>query len=367
MINFPLPQFDRPTTRTSTADIGDRFEIAPVYGMAYNESPHGPSPKAVAAIQAAAGQIGTYPTMGDESLREALAGTIGRGLTADHFVTGCSGYEVLELVARAYLRPGDELITLPPAFGAYNKLAKMQGATVVPVPLSPPDFVPDVAAVLTAVSPRTRLILLCNPNNPTGTYLPASQMARLLETLPPHVTVVSDDVYHHFVTATDYPDNVQHILDKRPLIRIETFSKAYGMAGLRLGFGIARPDIASYIGGFHRGFHQPGLALAAGVAALADPDHLQKNISTVINGRSWLYQQFDRLGLAYIPSQTNFIVVHLPTRAKLVADALLPFGVMVRPLKEPGLENSLRVTILTPEANQQFIHGLETGLQNSIG
>lgn len=361
MSEFPLPVFKRPSTRISKRDVTEQYGVEPVYRMMFNESPLGPSPKVVAAIQEEAAKIGEYPTLGDERLREALAQTWGHFMTANHFFTACSGSETLELVTRAYLQADDEVMITPPTFGMYNRLTEVQKAKIVSVPLKQPSFTPDVEAILSAVTPRTRLLILCNPNNPTGTVMPAAEMDDLVKNMPEHVTIVADDVYCHFVTDKDYPDNVQYIAEGYPVIRIQTFSKAYGMAGLRLGYGIAPPKIANYIGGLHRGFHQSRLALAAGLAALEDQEHMQKNVQMVVEGREWLYGQLDRLDLAYIPSQTNFMIVHLPPSrdANEVVNALLPYGVIVRALNAPGLENSLRVSTSVPAGNEQFIRGLE--------
>lgn len=363
-MEFPLPNLDRPTTRDEKADIAERYGVTPVYRMSYNESPLGPSPKVVEAIQNEATMLGDYPAMGDERLRQALADTWGQGLSADHFYTGCSGYEALELAMRALLAPGDEVIVCPPMFGVYVKLAKLNRATAVRVPLTQPDFTPDIDAILDAVNERTKLVILCNPNNPTGTVMPANAMAALMARLPDPVTLIADEVYCHYVTTTDYPNTIRYIMQDRAIVSIQTFSKAYGLAGLRLGYAVAPPRLADYIGGLHRGFHQNRLALAAGIAALEDQAHLQKNVEMALNGRRWLYDQFDQLDLSYIKSETNFVVVRLPRDSADVAQKLLPFGVMVRPLDEPGLENCLRVTVQTPEANQQFITGLKEILEN---
>lgn len=367
MSNFPGPTFKRISTRMSKADVTEKYGVEPVYRMTFNESPLGASPKVVAAIQEAAATIGDYPPLGDEVLREALAKRWGRGLTANHFFTGSSGSEALELVARAYLQPGDEIIVSPPTFGVYSHLAALQGAKVVSVPLEEPYFWPDVDAIFAAVTPRTRLIVVCNPNNPTGTVMPATDMHDLIRDLPSHVTILADEVYCDFVTSPYYPDTLSYILEGKPIIRIQTFSKAYGLAGLRLGYGIAPPEIADYVGGLHRGFHQNRLALAAGVAALADEEHLQKNVQSVLASRQWLGEQFDRLDLAYIPSETNFMVVRLPLThdASAVVQALLPYGVMIRKLDHPSLENCLRISISVPEGNQQLIRGLEDILRRS--
>lgn len=358
-MKFPLPHFDRPAYRAEKEDIQAEYGLTAVYRMSFNESPLGPSPKVVAAIQEEAVRLGDYPPMSDTRLREALAETLGRGLTPDHFYTGCSGYETLELTARALLQPGDEIIVCPPMFGVYIKIAALQGATAVKVPLKPHTFIPDVDAILAAITEKTRFIIICNPNNPTGTVMPKADMDRLVDSLPDHVVIVADEVYSHYVTNKEYPDSIRYVLDNKPVVIIQTFSKAYGLAGLRLGFAIAPPEIANYIGGLHRGFHHNRLALVAGITALADQAHLRKNVAVSHEGKEYLYEQFDRLDLPYIPSDTNFIVVRLNRDSKEVAKALLKFGVIVRPLHEPGLENCLRVTTAVSEGNQLFIESLE--------
>jgi histidinol-phosphate aminotransferase len=336
--------------------------VDPVYRMSYNESPLGPAPSVIAAIRQAAPELGLYPPMGDESLRQALAHTLGRGLSEAHFFTGCSGYEALEFVARAFLRPGQEMIISPPTFEVYRRLAQLQGAEVVEVPLHRPNYEPDIAAILAAITERTRLLLLCNPNNPTGTIMTAEAMAWLVRELPDHVLLVTDEVYHHFVTRSDFPDSLGYVLAGKPVIVIHTFSKAYGLAGLRLGYAVASPEIADEVGGLQRAFHQSRLALAAGLAALQDQAHLRANVQAVVEGRAWLVEQFERLDLPYLPSQTNFIMVQTPGPAQAIAEALLDWGVIVRAM--PGeLDHWLRVSVSRPEGNRRFIEGLTAQLK----
>ncbi len=330
--------------------------------MSYNESVLGASPKVVEAIQAAATNLGDYPLFSDAILRNELAETWGRGLTPDHFFTGCSGYESIEMILRAFVRAGDQFILSSPTFGMYKKVALLQGATVVDVPLLLPSFAVDVDAILAAVTEKTRIVMLCNPNNPTGTVMPSADMERLVKNMPEHVLIVSDEVYIHFVEdSADFPDTISHILNGHNVVMTHSFSKAYGMAGLRLGYAIARPEIANYIAGLQRGFHQNRLALAGGVAALRDPAHMQANVAAGVTGKHWLYAECDRLGLSYVPSQTNFFVLRMPghLNAGDVAKALLPDGIMVRSLSGPGLENTLRISVGSAEANRIFIDGLD--------
>lgn len=346
----------------SKEDVRQKYGLDTVYRMSFNESPLGPSPKVVQAIQETAASLGDYPDFSDERLRQALADHVGRGLTAEHFFTGSSGFEALELVGRAFIRPGDECLVSHPTFGVYDRIITMQGGRVVDVPLRD-DFSLDVDSLLTAVTERTRLLVLCNPNNPTGTYTPAAEIDRLVRHLPDHVLIVADEVYFHFATAENFPDTLQYILQERPVVLIHTFSKAYGLAGLRLGYGIAPPKIADYVARLHRGFHQSALALAAGIAAVADQDHLQKNVQAALEGKQWLYEQLDALDVAYIPSQTNFFVVETPIPAAEVSKQLEPLGVLVRPMASKKHAHHLRVTATIPEGNQRFIEGLKQILE----
>lgn len=361
-MKLPGPILPRRTDKPSKQDIANSLGLESVYRMSYNESILGPSPNAVAAIQKAASTLGDYPQFTDAALCNELAEVWGRGLTPDHFFSGCSGYETIELIFRAFLRQEDEVIVCNPTFGMYERVASLQGAKVVDVPLVLPDFAVDVDGILAAVTEQTRMLMLCNPNNPTGTVMPSAEMDRLVANMPDHVLIVSDEVYIQFVEASaDFPDTIGYILDNRNVIMTHSFSKAYGLAGLRLGYAIAPPTIANYIAGMHRGFHQNGLALAGGVAALRDQAHVAANVAATREGKQFLYAGCDRLGLSYIPSQTNFFVLRMP--GHLVADevvkTLLADGVMVRSLSGRGLENSLRVSIGPMVANEIFIKRIE--------
>ena len=353
-----MKTFPRPKSYPEREDIQAKYGLDVVYRMSHNESPLGPSPKVVAAITQAAQDLGHYPRMGDEILRDTLTDTLGRGLSADHFYSGCSGYETIELAARAYLQPGDEVIISPPTFGAYYKMIGSQNAKAVDVPLLKPSYTPDIDGILGAVTDKTRFLIVCNPNNPTGHIMPAEQMARLVNELPDHVIIIADEVYCHFVTDETFPDSLQYVLDDKNIIVIHSFSKAYGLPGLRMGYGIAKPEIADRVGGMHRGFHQNKLNLAAGVAALQDQAHLQRNVQAVIEGREWLQSQLDRLDLAYWPATANYLVVDLNRPAKAVIERLAEIGVLVRSMVGEGLENHIRVTVSVPAGNECFIAGL---------
>lgn len=349
--------YPRPDVRIDAQQVKEKYNLDSIYLMHQNESPYGPSPKVQEAIQKEAAALNYYPPMGDGELRDTLAEVLGRGLTRDHFWTGCSGYETIELLTRAYLGPGDEVIITPPTFGAYNKIVGLQDSQMVSVPLVGPKLLPDVDAILGAITDKTKLILLCNPGNPTGTIMVAAEMDRLVQTVPDHVLIISDDVYHQYVTSPDYPDSIQYVLDAKNVVLIHTFSKAYGMAGMRVGYGIAKPEIANHIGGVHRGFHHNKLTMAAAIAAVKDQDYLNETVHKLLDGKKWICEQLDELDIEYIPSETNFILMNLGRPSQAVTEALYAYGVMTRP-QSGEFENYLRVTVSTPDGNAQFIKGL---------
>ena len=353
----------RPFTR---ADEGDgarptrALQGSPrVYQMANNENPLGPSPRVIEAIAAVAPTLNSYPAWTDIGLRQAIAGVLGRGLTPAHIYSGCSGFEALELLARAFLQPGDELILSSPTFsGAYKKVTLPLGARVIDVPLEAATFRYRPDAVLEAITDKTRLVMVCNPNNPTGTIISASALDKLMRGLPEHVLVVADEVYHHFVDDAAYPDTLQYVLDGRNIVIAHSFSKAYGMAGMRLGYGIARPELANYIAGLHRGFHQNKIALAAGIAACQDQAHLQRAVAYLQGESRWLCGQLDALDIRYWKPAANFVLFETKLPADELNAQLLARGFLLRAQTGIGMPYAMRVSLGTRDMNQAFIQAL---------
>lgn len=327
-----------------------------VYKMSSNENPLGCSSAVTAAVQAAAAGLGDYPPYTDDALRQALADLHGRGLTPDHFVTGNGGCDVLELLARALLSPGDEVIICPPTFPIYQLTAQEAGASIVNVDLAPGTFAYREDAILDAVTERTRLIYLCSPNNPTGNLLRQEQMDAIMAALPDRGIVVFDEVYYHFVTDTERPNPIDYVVEDANIVALHSFSKAYGLAGLRLGYGVAKPEIAQQIAARRRPFHLNTLCFEAGMAALADTAHVDKTIAVTLAGRDWLIGQIRELGLEAWPSQSNFVLFRCPVPAARWAEELEGHNILVRPAF--GLPDHLRVTVGLAEANQAFVDAL---------
>ena len=357
--NPHLEPFTRQDSLVSPEDLRQRQGFAKVYPLGNNENPLGPSPHVIEAIKSVAPTLSYYPEYSDIALRQAICEVLGRGLEPEQIFTGCSGFETLELIARAYLAPGDEVILSPPTFsGAYRKVAEPLGARVIEAPLTPDTFQYRPEAVLSAVNEATKLIMLCNPNNPTGTITTAATMDELMRGLPDHVLLVIDEVYHHFVDAPDFPDSIQYALDGRNIAIVHSFSKAYGLAGMRLGYGIAKPAIANTIAGLHRGFHQNKLALAAGIAACRDQAHVRRCIDFLRREVAWLSSQFDRLDIKYWKSSTNFIMFETPMPAEELNRQLHERGFLLRTQTRNNLPFCMRVSAGTRESNQAFIAAL---------
>lgn len=325
----------------------------------YNENPLGPSPLVMDRIRAHLAGLSLYPPRDDEALRKRLAEFFGRGVTPAHLFSTYSGSEALDLIARVFLAPGDEVIVCGPTFHVYARTAAWQGAKVVDVPLDGEDFSVRIDAVMRAVTARTRLVYLGNPNNPTGSIVTRDDMDRLHLGLPGSVTVVSDEVYHHFVTHPDYPDTPADAVAGRNVIVLHSFSKVYGLAGLRVGVVLSRPDIVERLAGLRRTFHLGSLEMVAAVAAIGDQDHVAQSVALAEQGKKTLYAAFDRLGVTCWPSEGNFVLFRTPVPADELAARMAERGILVGSGSRFGLTHGIRVSVGLPDANQAFISALE--------
>ena len=341
----------------SRGEVSASTTAPKIFKLSSNESPVGPSPAVIQAIQQNAPTLGEYPPYTDDGLREALVAHHGRDLTPDYFVTGNSGCEVLEMIARTLLGPDTTFINCPPTFPVYQVTATREGAQAITVSLDPVDFTYDFKAIVNAVADNTRVLYLSAPNNPTGTMLKAEELTQLLDALPAHVTVVFDEVYYHFVDEAYRIDAIQHVLDSRNFIILHSFSKAYGLAGMRLGYGIANPELAQKLSGIRRSFHLNQLAVVAGLAAVADQEHVDKTVQLTVQGRQWITQELQALGIKTWPSQGNFVMFETPSSAEDFTQQLLAYGIMVRPAF--GLDNCIRVSMGLEEGNQAFIQAMK--------
>lgn len=328
------------------------------YKLSSNENLLGSSPLALQAIRQHINSLHEYPEPTGKSLQIALSQYYKDELTPDQFITANSGVAIIDLIIAAFLERDLECIVSNPAFSPYTRFAEKVGAIVKDVPLIGDALHLDVDGILKAITDRTRVIWLCSPNNPSGTYIPKQQIDMLIDQLPEHVVLVYDEVYRHFVAAQDYTIGLPYVTQRRQVIALNSFSKAYGLAGLRVGYAYSTPEIASYLNFFRRPFFINTLSLEAAKAALLDKDFIKKTKENTKLGKSYLYEQFDLLGLQYYKSETNFILVKPNIDTATFVQALYERKIMVRPTDDFAAPGYVRITIGTTEANQALIHAL---------
>jgi histidinol-phosphate aminotransferase len=334
--------------------------LTEIIKLASNENPLGPGKKVLAAIQAALPQLAVYPDGNGFNLKKALAKKY--SVNADQITLGNGSNELLELVARAFLQPGLEALFSEHAFAVYPIVTQAVGATAVVVPAL--NYGNDLEAMAARISNKTRVIFIANPNNPTGTLLKQPELEKFISALPKYCLCVLDEAYFEFATHNEGIDSIDWLKENPNLIITRTFSKAYGLAGLRIGYGLSSPEIADVLNRVRQPFNNNTLALVAAQAALADKDYLQNTITVNTEGMVDLTSGFKSLGLEWIPSAGNFVAVDLRRPGQPVYEALLRKGVIVRPIANYGLPNHLRISIGTKAENQSFLKALAETLAN---
>ena len=329
-----------------------------VFKLSANETPFGPSPKAMEVYTAAAAHLEDYPEGTSRVLREAIGRTF--GLDPDRIICGAGSDEILNLLAHTYLSQGDEAISTTHGFLVYPIATKANGAISVVAPET--NFTADVDAILKRVTSRTKLVWLANPNNPTGTYLPFDEVKRLRAGLPGHVLLVLDAAYSDYVSRNDYEMGIELVATTENTVMTHTFSKIHGLAALRIGWMFGPANIVDAVNRIRGPFNVSTPAMLAAVAALEDTAHVQMS---KIHNEKWIHsltEEIGKLGLKVTPSVGNFILIHFPAdTGKTSADAdafLTQRGLVLRMLTNYGLPNALRMTIGTEEANRLVLEGL---------
>jgi histidinol-phosphate aminotransferase len=320
--------------------------------LASNENPLGPSPKAIEAMRAAIECTHLYPDGGGYYVIRALSARL--GVPPDHIILGNGSNEVIEFIGHAFLRPGCNIVTPQHSFIAYKIVAKVFGARTIEVPVRG-DFSQDLDAVAEAITSDTRAVFIANPNNPTGVMARQEEIDRFMGRVPEEVVVAFDEAYFEYVDAP--PDTVKFVRDGRNVIVLRTFSKIHGLASLRLGYGIARPELISVLQKTREPFNTNGIAQAAAVAAIADEAHQRETKSLTDEGRAFLQEQFASLGLQFIPSFGNFVLVNVGDGAA-VFRAMLPKCVIVRAMSGYNLAEWVRISVGTMEQNRKCIAAL---------
>ncbi|MBN2701252.1 MAG: histidinol-phosphate transaminase [Methylothermaceae bacterium] len=337
------------------------LDPARIVKLASNENPLGPSPGALSAVQMALSESARYPDGNGFKLKQKLAARL--GVEMAQITLGNGSNDVLDLVARAFLGPGRSAVFSQYAFAVYPISTQAVGAAARIAPAHDgsrgPRYGHDLAAMLARVAEDTSIVFIANPNNPTGSWVGSDELEDFLEALPERVIAVLDEAYFEYADGNEYPDTLPW-LDRFPnLIITRTFSKAYGLAGFRVGYGISRPEVADLLNRVRQPFNVNSLALAAAEAALDDEAYLQSSREMNRAGLSQLTEGFRTRGLAFIPSAGNFVTVDVGRDAGPVFDALLREGVIVRPLTGYGLPNHLRVSVGTQAENSVFIEALD--------
>ena len=324
--------------------------------LASNENPLGPSPKAVNAVRKALDGLNRYPDGSGFYLSQALARNLGVDIT--QVLLGNGSNELIELAVRTFVSPGDEVVSADPSFVVYKMITQAAGGTNVIVPCK--DLRHDLDAMADAITPRTVLVFIANPNNPTGTMNTKEEMDRFLARVPDHVLVCVDEAYFEYVTRADYPDSIDYVREGKNVLALRTFSKIYGLAGLRIGYGITKPELAEVMNKVRQPFNTNSPAQAGALAALADRKHVEKSVTLNNEGKQLLYREFDRLGVAYVPTETNFLFFETRFDGRELYGSLLKKGVIIRPMGG----KRLRVTIGLPEENKRFVEELEAALRS---
>lgn len=323
--------------------------------LASNENPLGPSPKAIAALREMLPNIHRYPDGSGYYLKRALAEKL--NVRMEQIVLGNGSNEIIELAVRTFLQPGMEAVFSNPTFLVYSKVVQGGGGAVTQVPLK--NYRHDLSGLRTAVSEKTRLLFIDNPNNPTGTLTSTSDLKAFLSDIPEEVVVIMDEAYIDFVRSGDLLDPVEIMEGGRPVIFLRTFSKAYGLAGLRVGFGLAHQELVDYMDRVRQPFNVNKLAQAGALAALEDDDFYRKTLQVTWDGLEWLSNEVKAMGLKPFPTETNFMMIEIGCSAKEVSDKLLHEGVIARSLSSYGLDRVLRINAGLPEENRRFVDALK--------
>ena len=336
-------------------EVRRELHIDDVVKLSSNENAWGPSPRVLEAIAGMLPRLGTYPERSFHELKEAIADA--NGVTADTVCVGHGSETIIQLIPQLCVRPGDEVVVADVTFGRYEEASKLMDGRIVRVPLA--DWRHDLEAMAAAVTGRTRLMWICNPNNPTGTVVPRERAAAFLEAIPRHVAVVFDQAYFEFVDDPEYGDGLDFLkagFDN--VIVLRTFSKAYGLAGLRLGYGIAAPPVRRLLDTIKEPFNLNRLSVIAGPAALADQNWMRRCVAETRDGRAFLSRELRDMGLTVVPSQANFVLFDSGRDGDALFERLLRRGVIVRPASGWGLDTWIRVSVGTREQNERFLAAL---------
>ena len=342
-------------------EVKRELGLKKVIKLASNENLLGPSPKAVKAIKNYASMTNFYPNGSGYYLKKALAEKL--ELEDSRIILGNGSDEIVSLITRVFLQKGEETIMGDPSFLMYGIDTQLSQARVISIPLN--DFRLDLSAMAKAISPKTKLIFISNPNNPTGTIVKKDEVKSFLKEIPSRILVIFDEAYSEYVEDKDYPQTIDLIDGENNVIVLRTFSKIYGLAGLRIGYGIAKSEIMEILNRARPPFNVNSLAQVAALASLKDKNQITRSRKLVKEGKKFLYSHLKRLKLSFIPTEANFILIKIGEKTSDVEKRLLKEGIIVRRMGAYNLSDCIRVTIGTKKQNEQFIKALDKVLSST--
>lgn len=337
------------------SEVQREYGFKDVIKLASNENPLGPSPKAIKAIKDALSEMNLYPDGDNYHLKQKLA--VRLDVLPSQLVIGNGSAEIVELITEAFVNEGDEAVIGRQAFFKYRIAVQIMNGVIAWTDM--PNFTHNADEMLSKVTAKTKLLFVANPNNPTGTLMNKDQVAYLMEQLPEQVIAVFDEAYYDYRNPEIYPDTMNYLHQGRNIIILRTFSKSYGLAGLRIGYAITTQPIARAMNGVREAFNVNSLAQVAALAALDDEEFLQKSVRLIEEGRKYFYSELQRIGLDYVPTEANFVMIKTPIPGRELFKELLIKGVVVRPIDGYGLPEYVRVSIGLPQENQRFFSSLE--------
>ncbi len=336
-------------------EVEREYGIKDPVKLASNENPLGPSPKAIESMKSAVEKVGLYPDGACFYLKGALARHWGIG--EDMLCVGNGSDELIHYIGVTFLCEGDEVVQADPSFVRYESAAVLNDCSSIMVPLR--DFTHDLEAMADKFTEKTRLVFVANPNNPTGTMVGKGEVERFISRLPKRAIAVFDEAYYEYVETPDYPDMLSYVNAGANVIILRTFSKIYGLAGLRVGYAIARPEIIECLNQVREPFNVNSVAQAGAIASLEDPDQVERSRRVNSEGKKYLYREFEAMGLPYVPTQANFILFDSKKPCKSLFPEMLKRGVILRTGDIFGLPTWFRVTIGTQQENERFIRTLK--------
>lgn len=336
-------------------ELEREYGISDSIKLASNENPLGPSPKALAAIRKAVMRLHRYPDGSGYALKRKISEKF--GIDSNNVVLGNGSDEIIGMLARAFLQPGDEAILPAPSFLMYEIMVRCSGATPVIVPLKKMGL--DLSGMKKKITPQTRVIFICNPNNPTGTCVRDTDFRDFLCSVPSGVIVVVDEAYIEFARSADCASSIAYLNTGKSVVTLRTFSKAYGLAGLRIGFGIMPEEISELLNRVRQPFNANALALEGAAAALEDASFLKRTQKLIHTGLDFLYATLDKMGVRYFPTEANFFLIDVKQNADAVFEAMLRQGVITRSMTEYGFPEFIRINVGLPEENARFVEALK--------